>query len=269
MSSANPGLIIFLIDQSGSMVQSFQDGKSKAEFAALAVNRGINEIINANADGERIKDRCFISIIGYGKGVNEVRSDYLNALADNPVQINKMKRKMSDGAGSFIDVDYEMPIWVGSEAENGTPMDEAFRTAHRLASEWIKQHPENAAPVVINISDGMPNNEASTRAKANEVMSLSCDDGSVLVFNVHISATGSGMKLAFPGPGDNLPDSHAKFLFDISSEVPEAYMEAAKKAELPVKPGSRGYAYNADGETLVKIIQFGSSKSTQQADRMS
>lgn len=268
MSSANPGLIIFLIDQSYSMSDSFEAGKSKAEFAALAVNRGINEIINANADGDRIKDRCFISIIGYGQGVQEVRSDYLNALADNPIRINTIKRKMSDGAGGLVDMDYEMPEWIDAQAGNGTPMNEAFAVAHRLASEWIKQNPDSAAPVVVNISDGMPNDEPSTRKKAKEVMSLSCNDGNVLVFNAHISNGGSATKLAFPEPSDVLPDAHAKFLFDISSEVPDSYLQAAKKAELPVKPASRGYAYNADGETLVKIIQFGSSKGLQ-SDRMS
>ncbi len=49
------------------MTHPYGDGRAKQEFAALAVNRCVYEIINACKSGERIKDRCRIGVIGYGK----------------------------------------------------------------------------------------------------------------------------------------------------------------------------------------------------------
>ena len=67
MSSANPGCIIIMIDQSGSMEDPYgNNGEKKKDLAALAVNRVIQEIAEASSAGEEIKDRCFIGVIGYG-----------------------------------------------------------------------------------------------------------------------------------------------------------------------------------------------------------
>ena len=82
-SSATPGYIIFLVDQSGSMGEDYTGGKNKAEFTALVINRTINDLIFTNSAGDKIKDRVFISIIGYGgqggNSVDDIRSDYLSA----------------------------------------------------------------------------------------------------------------------------------------------------------------------------------------------
>lgn len=68
-------------------------GKNKAEFTSLVINRTINDLIFTNSAGDKIKDRVFISLIGYGgKGgnsVDDIRSDYLSAFADSPLRIEK------------------------------------------------------------------------------------------------------------------------------------------------------------------------------------
>ena len=204
MSSATPGFITFLIDQSYSMTDNFGDSQSKADFAATALNRAINEIINANAAGERVKDRCFIAIIGYGKNVKEVKTGYLDELSNSPLRINKTKRKIPDGAGGLAEIDYELPIWVESEAQGGTPMAQAFKIAKDLISGWLTQNPEYPAPIIVNISDGMPNNPNEATTAAQEIMSLQNSDGSVLLFNVHISASGKNNSLIFPNSRGNL-----------------------------------------------------------------
>src|SRR5689334_3993010 len=65
-----PGLIVILIDQSQSMDSPYE-GTTKQDFAALAVNACIYEIMNACKSGPNIKDRCHIGVIGYGQ-VTEV-----------------------------------------------------------------------------------------------------------------------------------------------------------------------------------------------------
>ena len=56
-----------------------------------------------------------------------------------------------------------------------------------------------------------------------------------------------------------LPDEQAKFLFSISSTVPESYKAAAQKQELDVKTNSKGFISDAKPETFIKFINFGSS----------
>lgn len=258
MSSAKPGLIIFLIDQSGSMSDDFGVSESKADFATKAVNRAINELILTNADGATIKDRCFLSLIGYGQSVAELRSDYLNALADSPIRINKVKKKVSDGAGGLVEIEDEMPIWFESVAENGTPMSEALEIAFDLCQKWIQQKPDHPVPIVLNISDGMPNDKSTALASAQKVMNLSCADGNILLLNVHI--TKGGVPLTFPNSDMNLHNDHSKLLYNMSSTIPQEYFGAAEKAGLPVVTGSKGFIFNADAELLIKFIQFGSSK---------
>lgn len=267
-SSATPGYIIFLVDQSGSMSEPYAEGKSKAEYTALVINRTINELINTNMDGDKVKDRVFISIIGYGgKGgnsVDDVRSDYLSTFADNPARIEKLRKKVSDGAGGLIEIDEEMPVFIEPLANGYTPMGDAFGFAKQLIEGWLKKRPENPAPVIINVSDGLPYDGVDEEQEAgkalntaNEIMNVQTTDGNPLIFNAHI---GNGLAEAgFEQDESELNDGEAKYLFSISSKIPEAYKAAAKKHDLNVKTNSRGFVSNAKPETLIKFINFGSS----------
>lgn len=258
-SSATPGLMVILLDQSGSMTDLYTGGDTKAVFATKAVNRMINTIIDKNFDGTAPKNRCFISIIGYNTTVREVRSDSIVQFASTPIRIDIIKRKVSDGAGGLVEQDFRLPVWIEPVAEGLTDMASAFQTANQLVGKWINDKPQNPAPVVINISDGLPTSDMNeTISAAKTLMSLNCADGSVLLFNAHIHVDGS--KIIFPNSADLLSSDHAKFLFEISSTIPESYKPAAQKNELNVSDGARGCMFEADADGLVKLIDFGSSK---------
>jgi len=267
-SSETPGYIIFLVDQSGSMNEPYPEKDTKANFTALVINRTINELININAAGDKIKDRVFISIIGYGgKGgdsVDEVRTDLLSQFAENPLRIEKGKKKISDGHGGLVEIDVVYPIFVEPVAKGTTPMGMALELAKGLIEDWLSENPNNPAPVVINISDGLPwhstkKDAEKTKAieEANAIMNLSCEDGNPLIFNAHLGD--SSQKCICSASKDELPDEQAKFLFDISSKIPESYKESAKKLEINVQSESKGFVSNADPETFIKFINFGSS----------
>ena len=66
IGASSPGLFVILVDQSGSMTERYGNS-TRAEFAALAVNRTIYEIIASCRKGEKISDRCHITVIGYGE----------------------------------------------------------------------------------------------------------------------------------------------------------------------------------------------------------
>jgi hypothetical protein len=275
-SSATPGYIIFLVDQSGSMGESYTDGKNKAEFTALVINRTINDLIFTNSAGDKIKDRVFISIIGYGgqggNSVDDIRSDYLSAFADSPLRIEKVKKKVSDGAGGLVEIEEEMAIYLEpTYPRNGlTPMGEALDFAKQLIEGWISKKPDNPAPVIINISDGMPYTGVNVNAiedaekaisVANSIMNVNTNDGNPILFNVHLGQHPFN-ESKFESSEGNISDNHGKLLFKISSKVPETYRDAARKHEFVTSEDSRGFVSNAGPETLIKFINFGSSGGT-------
>ena len=262
MSSSNPGCIIIMIDQSYSMEDPYgSSGEKKKDLASLAVNRVINEIVEASSDGESIKDRCFIAVIGYGKkdtGVDLLLGDLISVIAENPIRVESIKKKISDGAGGLVEIDEDFPVWVESVAEWGTPMDLAFARAYQLAEDWCQEKPDSFPPLVINISDGEPNDMSRARVEAEKLINLSNNDGKVLLLNAHI-ADGLKDAIKLPSDGSILNDKLAKFLFDISSELPDILVSEAQKAGFNAIDGAKGMVYNADAEVLIRLLNFGSS----------
>ena len=111
-SSATPGLLVIQIDQSGSMLTAFAEGKTRSEFASLATNRLINDLIQRNYDGKAPKDRCYVVVIGYGDDARILTSGYLSELEASPLRIDEVKKKISDGAGGLVETAVKMPLWV-------------------------------------------------------------------------------------------------------------------------------------------------------------
>ena len=79
-SSATPGLLIIMVDQSGSMMKPYYGEDSRTQYAAKAVNRVINTLIQKNFDGKAPKNRCFIMVIGYDVEVKKIASGFLQTL---------------------------------------------------------------------------------------------------------------------------------------------------------------------------------------------
>ncbi len=273
-SSATPGLLIILLDQSGSMMHSYE-GTTRTKFASLAVNKVIDNIIQKNFDGDAPKNRCFISVIGYNHNVKGLCSGWLKDLDASPLRYENLKKKIikksPDGAGGIleekVEVEVKQPIWVEPIDKDGaTNMLGAFQLAKDLVEKWMKENADGPAPVIINISDGVPYYDGKdprecmkeTVALAQEIMNLSNSDGNVLIFNAQIDEANG--KVVFPSDRNAVSQEEAQFLFDITSVVPESYKEAARKNGLPTKDGSRGCIFAADGVDLIQLIDFGSSK---------
>lgn len=265
-SSATPGLLIILVDQSGSMMKPYDGNDSRTVFAAKAVNRVINTIIQKNFDGKAPKNRCFITVIGYDVEVKKLASGFLQQLDSNPLRIEEVTKKVSDGAGGLVEIKTKMPIWIEPiDKDRWTNMTGAFMMAKDTVEAWMKDKPENPAPVIINISDGAPYYDHKERQECmnetimvvNQIKAIDTNDGKVQIFNAMI---GDGERVVFPSASDNLVSEEAKFLYEISTEIPEAYRGAAEKNEFTFEEGARGAIYNADAEHLVKLIDFGSSK---------
>ena len=269
-SSATPGLLIILIDQSGSMLSPYSGNESRTVFASKVINRVINEIIQKNFNGDKPKNRCFISVIGYNHNVKELCSGYLTDLYKNPLRIETIKKKIPDGAGGLVEQEIKMPIWIEPIIQDGaTNMKGAFLMAKQLVEKWMQDKPNNPAPVIINISDGIPYYEGKdthicmqeTIQVAKDIMNLSCEDGNVLIFNAHIDNNGN-QTVKCPSEKDEVKEAGegAEFLFEITSVIPEGYKDAASKNDLTIKDGAHGCIFAANEIDLINLINFGSSK---------
>jgi hypothetical protein len=262
-SSANPGLLIIMIDQSGSMSEMYFDGESKAVFAAKAVNNVVQTVIDRNFSSEKPKDRCRIAIIGYGNHAVLIREGTLSGIAASPKGVAPVNRKINSGDGEIIEITLNKPYWVEPKSEGGTNMVGAFVEAGKLITDFIRERPNAPAPVIISISDGQPNvgggfDEVKRTVKG--ITEIPIEDGAPLVFNAHIEA--NSFNCRFPASRQELPpNEHAVFLFDISSVVPDSYKQAASaKSSIVIKENSRGCMISADAEALVALIDTGSSK---------
>lgn len=265
-SSATPGLLVIMIDQSGTMTLPYDGDDSRSQFATKALNRVINAIIQKNFNGTTAKDRCKIVVIGYGYDAVLHVSGFLSELKASPIRVDVVKKLISDGNGGVTPIDSKMPVWLDPIPETcreTTNMMDAFRMAKDIVSDWAREKHQNPAPIIINISDGMPYDGrpesecmAETINIVREIKNIETIDGYVQVFNAMI---GEGAKVVFPTSSNALDGEEAKFLYDISTDIPDSYQKAAAKNQLSYSRGARGVIYNADAEYLIKFINFGSS----------
>lgn len=268
-SSATPGLLIIMIDQSGSMLSTYDGGPdSRTVFASRAVNRIIDTIIQKNFDGKAPKNRCFISLIGYNHQVKNLKAGYLKDLDENPIRVETIKQKISDGAGGILTIDKSMPIWVEPITQDGaTNMKGAFEMAKDIIEKWMEDKPDNPAPVIINISDGVPFFQGldvsecmqQTISVVNQIKAIDTADGKIQIFNAMI---GDGTRTKkFPSSANEVEGEEAKFLFEISTEIPASYKSVGEaKFGMGINDGARGAVYDVEGVDLINLIDFGSSK---------
>ena len=262
IGTSNPGCIIILVDQSWSMGEEWgtetKSAETKSEGAALAVNRILYELVLAARAGGIIKDRCHVSVIGYGEQVACIVDGMISEVASSVIEVKKMSKSISDGAGGIVEEKVEMPIWLYPESNNGTPMHEAFERAAEIIQNWCEDKPDGFPPIVINVTDGAANFPELTAVAARKVMNLHTKDGNVLVFNIHIA--NNKHEVVFPHSTSQLTgDDLAEFLFELSSELPEPLREEARRHGLPAEPDTRCFAYNAGPITMIKILNFGST----------
>ncbi len=254
VGSDNPSMFVILLDQSGSMVEDFA-GSDKMTRAAQAVNRVIAELGRASLKESEHSPRCRIEVIGYGnESAESIVSGMITDVMAHPTEL--VSEEVVDSKGGLTEM--KSGIWVKPKANGGTPMTYAYERAAEKVSAWIQDHPDCFPPVVINITDGEPNRPESAKAAANRLMELASSDGQVLLMNAHIQETPADSILVPVSLPESISPS-AKFLFDISSEIPDNLLANAISSGLPAGKGSRAFLYRANAEALIKLINFGSS----------
>jgi hypothetical protein len=267
ITRANPTLIVFLLDQSGSMADPFggEQGARKADFVARAVNHALHDLVIRCTKTEEVRDYYHVAVVGYGRAVGASLGGALggipvvpvSAVADNPARIESGFRRVPDGAGGLVEMPVRYPVWVLPQAEGGTPMCRALGRVREILQGWLGAHPRGFPPTVLHLTDGESSDGDPTQA-GDAVTSLGTDDGRALLFNCHVSAS-RARKVEYPTEESQLQDDFARTLFRISSTLPDNFLGAAQQLGVPAAEGSRGFVFNADPSSVVQFYEIGTS----------
>jgi hypothetical protein len=270
ISRTNPGCFIFLIDQSGSMIEPISggDGRRKCDIVSDSINRLLHNLIIKCARGEGIRDFYELAVVGYGATVAPGFSGplagrdivALSEVANNPARVEERVKDLDDGAGGVIQQKTKFPVWFEPIAKGTTPMGAALDLAHHLLTGWCQSHNYSYPPIVINISDGEAT-DFGPEPQAEALTTLHTSDGNVLLLNIHISGENL-TPIVFPDSDEDLPDEFARTLFEVSSPLPANMRELAKNESLTLGEEARGFAFNADMIELIRFLDIGTRSST-------
>jgi hypothetical protein len=266
ISRGNPACFIFLLDQSGSMVDQFAEGgMRKADFVSDVVNRTLHDLVIRCTRIEEIRNYYHISIIGYGASVGPAFSGSLTGrthvpvaeVADMPARLENRTKKVPDGAGGLVEQHVRFPVWMDPISNGGTPMCEAFKQTSGLIDEWLQGHPNSFPPTVLHLTDG-ESTDGDPSNIAQDLLSRGTSDGQVLLFNCHVSSR-HAMKIEYPSNESGLPDDFARMLFRVSGLLPDTFRKAACNIGLSVPEGGRGFVFNGDPVSIAQFFEIGTT----------
>lgn len=264
----NPGLIVLLVDQSESMAEPLAGGYvSKAAVVAEHLNSLLYELILRCVKTPREPPRPYIhvALITYCTAPNgdPLIGEPLRRLVPQPAASEtltttelaastlRVDRRPGHGAGTYVNT----PVWIDMAAQGGTPMCAAMNRAGALAAAWVADHANGFPPVIVNLSDGEAT-DGDPQVWADRLRSLKSTDGNVLLFNVNLSESVRHPTL-FPNTSAGLPNEFAVRLWEMSSVLPTAMVEAATQHGVEIHAGARGFAFNADVRALATFLNIG------------
>jgi hypothetical protein len=276
INRATPGCLVVLLDRSDSMRERSATGETLASGAAEAVNRLLFNLAKRSQKERGAPPRHYfdVGVFGYGRassGEGEaVEVAFQGALAGRPLvalpdlATNPMR---VDQVRSNADLPpTRMPIWVDPMHGFGTPMCQAIATAGYYAAEWIKLHPGSFPPVILNITDGVvtdsPYQDVDLPGWAGRLRSLQTSDGPALLYNIFLSPYGGATRY-FPSCSEGLPDP-GPAMFELSSELPEYAVTAARHKGFQVDPGARGLVFNAGLDNLAELLDLGTPQQARE-----
>ena len=197
ISRTSPTAFLFLVDQSGSMQEAMENGKSKAQFVADVLNRTLATLITRCTKSEGTRDYFEVGVLGYSGAVAEnglsgalstVILHPISRIEAHPLRVEDRTKRVDDGAGGLVNQTIKFPVWFEPKAAGGTPMCNAITTAAEQLAAWCDAHPDCYPPTVLHVTDG-ESTDGDPEALALQLQRIGTNDGQVLLFNLHVSIT--------------------------------------------------------------------------------
>ena len=292
ITSAEPTLMVFLIDQSASMSEPLAEKEGElytiAKVSKIIADTFLYDAFRRCMRGNVFKPYIDLAVIGYGVGIHSALPKI--PLEQFPFSVTKLADTYIAKNVSNPDVDPIIPLpkleWLEERADSTvTPMVAAFTKAKEIVEKWLPDHQTSFPPIVINISDGAPNDDPVFNQMCQEaaeqgiprlgdlsqtglviqskaIQDMGTDNGKCLVLNAHVSARGH-KDIQYPSSIDEAEniDALAKFMFEMSSTIPDSLHEyVTKTMKIPLEPNARFFIINADITSLLTFMQFGTSQ---------
>src|SRR6266436_1402680 len=242
ISRENPACILFVIDQSGSMDEITEAGRSKAAFVADVLNKTLYTLITSCSKSDGVRNYFDVGVIAYAG--SQVTSGFggalsgeivhpIQAISENTLRVEERKRKTDDGAGGVIELKTKFPVWFDPKSEGGTPMRAALGKTIETVGGWCEQHRGSYPPTILHVTDGQ-----------------------AMLFNLHVNTT-AGSEIVFPTAETDLSDEYSRMLFRMSSPLPAHLAKFAGDKGYAIADGSRGFIFNGDPQCVVDFFEIG------------
>jgi len=273
ISRASPTAILMVMDQSTSMNHRLQSGQSKAAFLADVLNKTLYTIVANCSKADGVRDYFHVGVVAYsgenarngfaGKLAGEPLH-VVSRLAEAPLRVETRSKKVAGFDGDVVEQSVRFPVWFEPRSQGKTAMCAGLNAAIEIVKQWCDAHPSAFPPTVLHVTDGHPS-DGNPEPIADRLKSLATDDGGCLLFNLHVDV-GDGKPLIFPNDERALKDRFGKALFRMSSLLPPHALEAAARKGYDVRPGARGFVFNAGIEAIADFFDIG-TRPAMTADR--
>jgi len=264
ISRENPTCFLFVIDQSGSMDEITEAGRSKADFVADVLNKTLYTLVTSCSKADGVRNYFDVGVIAYGG--SDVGTGFggdlsggvihpINAISEHTLRIEERQKKVDDGAGGIIELKTKFPIWFDPKSAGGTPMRTALQKTAEMVAGWCQAHSGSYPPTILHVTDGQSTDGAPEEA-AEGLRQISTNDGRALLFNLHVTTNG-GLEIVFPTSEANLGDDYSRMLFRMSSPLPTHLAKFAGDKGYSITDGSRGFIFNGDPQCVVDFFEIG------------
>ena len=245
ISRDNPTCFLFVIDQSGSMDEITEAGRSKANFVADVLNKTLYTLVTTCSKSDGVRNYFDVGVLAYGG--SEVASGFggtlsdgivhpIHAISEHTLRVEERKKKVDDGAG-------------------GTPMRAALDKTRQTVADWCEAHPGSYPPTILHVTDGQ-STDGAPEDMAEGLRQCATKDGPVLLFNLHVTTAG-GAETLFPTSETDLADDYSRMLFRMSSPLPGHVAKFASDKGYTITDGSRGFIFNGDPQCVVDFFEIG------------
>ncbi len=266
-TAAEPGLLIILLDQSGSMKNGWGALSDKRiDRATTYVNEMIDRVVADSRAGNIREEQIFVAVFGYSRKKEGDRPDQVCRLLVDGWPAKLLQEQENALAR-------ERPL-IEPYAYGETPYVTAFHTALSYIKQFLSKPDlkdrfrRSAPPVILNITDG----EADEATAGNvdegrledlkdvihEIRNLETPSGfPPLVFHVQIASKDT-QSVVLPSTDKSL-DEHGKLLFSLASAIPSRWVQALKgRFDPPLQPGAVGLMMNAGPGDLWNFLRLAS-----------
>ncbi|MBV9981593.1 VWA domain-containing protein [Bradyrhizobium sp.] len=264
ISRENPTCILFVIDQSGSMDEIMDSGRSKAAFVADVLNKTLYTLVTSCSKSDGVRNYFDVGVIsyagsqvasGFGGALSSEIVHPIHAISENTLRVEERKKKVDDGAGGIVELKTKFPVWFDPKSEGGTPMRAALGKTIETVSSWCEQHPTSYPPTILHVTDGQ-STDGGPEDMADGLRRISTKDGEALLFNLHLN-TAAGLEIVFPTAETALLDDYSRALFRMSSPLPAHLAKFAGDKGYTIADGSRGFIFNGDPQCVVDFFEIG------------